>query len=261
MAGQTGSLSKAEEKLVDGCLAGLRGGAYPVEVTEGTIDRDCVYRVQFAVTERQVAAGRTLAGWKTGTPPPPILEQLGGKGLVCGPLYADGLRDSGASIPASTPGLLLEVEVGALMGTDLEGPNLTEADARDAVTSVAPCFELLGGNVPKINIEKFLGMIAIGVGNFGVVAGAPVSARGSDLNFDALETEILVAGQPSEGHGNQGSPFQGIADLANFISDYDQRLLAGQRIITGARAILFEVPPGEYEGRISDLGSVHLTVT
>ena len=258
------TLKDHEKSLVEGCLKGLQGESYPKEITEGSLDIESAYRVQLGLLERQVADGRVQGGWKCGNPPPALLEALGEGSLPCGPLFRDGFLESGAQLPANTPRLLLEVEVEVILGSALEGPNATSEQARAAASSVAPCFELIGGNIPEVNMDKFRGFLAAGMGNLGVVSGPAVSPLPSDLDFAALTSELWIDGKRGVAASNDagaGSPFERVADLANFLSKFGIRLEAGQRIITGARVVQIQCDAGTYEGRVSGLGSVQLTLT
>ena len=251
-------LSPSERSLVEAGLKGLQGGPFPPEIVNGTLDVDSAYRIQFGILERQLESGRTLVGWKAGNPPPAMQAIVGDVPLI-GPLFADGLSDSGSEVSADTPGLVVEVEAGLLLATDLSGPGVTVDDARAAVASVAPCFEIIGGNLPKISVEALRGFIAVGMGNFGVVAG-PGSAP-SELATEELVSELWIDGAKADALSNDAaSPFQVLADLANHLANYGHRVQARERVITGARVVCVECRPGRYEGRISQLGSVNLTV-
>lgn len=256
-------LSPEEQSLVEATWKGLQGGDFPQEVVEGSLELETAYRVQLGILERQLAAGRRLAGWKAGNPPPPVRAALGDQVMLSGPLLADGLRESGSEVPADTPGLLLEVEVGLSLGSDLEGPDATAAQARAAVASIDPCFELVGGRLPKLSLERIKGFVAVGMGNFGVVQGSGLSPVPEAFDPGGLSTELWIDGSRTEApamDGSAGSPLQVLADLANHLARFGQRIEAGQRVITGARVVRMDCAPGQYEGRIAGLGNVNVTL-
>lgn len=255
------NLNPTEQNLVEVAWKGLQGGSFEPELTQGALDYETAVRVQFGVLERQLAAGREIGGWKFGFAPPPLRQTLGENARVGGPLFAEGLHSSGFQLAADTPGLLLEVEVGLLVGRDLSGPGATPEQAREAVESFATCFELVGGSLPPVNLDRLTDLIAVGMGNFGVVAGPPVPP--AEVSLDALSSELLIDGEATSDPKQEatvGAPFVLLADLANYLAPFGHVVRAGQRLITGARMVQLDCPAAHYEARIAGLGSAELTL-
>ena len=251
-------LTPAEQSLVEAGLKGLQGASYPPEIANGTLSPESAYRIQLGIVERQIASGRELAGWKVAMLPPPM-QAIMGAPVLTGPLFVDGLRESGSELSADTPGLVLEVEVVLRLAAELSGPEVTAAEARAAVATAAPCFEIIGGNFPRISPETLTGFVAVGVGNLGVVSGTACAP--DELRVDELTSELWRDGAKLNLPSKDGnSPFQALADLANHLASFGQRLKADQYVISGARVIDNECSAGTYEGRISQLGSVNLTL-
>lgn len=256
-------LSPHEKSLVEAAWKALQGGDFPAEIESGSLELEAAYRIGMSILERQLESGRVLGGWKTGALPPPLIELLGADAVLAGPLFSDGLRETGCDIPASLPGLVLEVEVGLTLDLPLSGPNVTSSQARAAVASLDPCFEVIGGHLPKVDLKKIKGLLALGMGNWGVVSAVGLSPVPKAFDPKTLGAELLIDGKaiaaaPASADGPD--PFEILAGLANHLARFGLGLEAGQRVITGARVVQMECPAGRYEGRVSGLGRVSMTL-
>ena len=121
----------------------LRRSYFPAE-WKGRLTIEQAYRVQLGLLDRWVARGERLAGWKVGLTAPVIQKQFGMHEPVMGFLLESGHRDGGARFRHDDliqPGF--ENELCLTVGSRLEGPNVTRAQARAAITAVQPAFELI----------------------------------------------------------------------------------------------------------------------
>jgi 2-keto-4-pentenoate hydratase len=232
-------LSPHEKSLVEAAWKALQGGDFPAEIESGSLELEAAYRIGMSILERQPDA------------------------VLAGPLFSDGLRETGCDIPASLPGLVLEVEVGLTLDLPLSGPNVTSSQARAAVASLDPCFEVIGGHLPKVDLKKIKGLLALGMGNWGVVSAVGLSPVPKAFDPKTLGAELLIDGKaiaaaPASADGPD--PFEILAGLANHLARFGLGLEAGQRVITGARVVQMECPAGRYEGRVSGLGRVSMTL-
>ena len=90
--------SAAEKKLAEQALKGLTGAGFPAELTDGSIDMPSAFRIQSALLDLQLDAGRTLGGWKSGIAPPPAADQMGDNPTMMGPLFSTAFYESGCSL-------------------------------------------------------------------------------------------------------------------------------------------------------------------
>ena len=121
----------------------LRRSYFPQE-WRGRLTIEQAYRVQLAAPDRWLARGERLAGWKVGLTAPVIQKQFGMPEPVMGFLLESGHRDSGVAVPARRPHpARLRERAVPDRGTRLEGPNVTRAQARAAITAVQPAFEII----------------------------------------------------------------------------------------------------------------------
>ncbi len=121
-----------------------RRGVYCPPELKGTLSMDQAYRVQLSFLERRVKAGERQAGWKVGLTAESIRKQVGYHEPIFGVLLAGGHKPSGSSFKVSeliSP--CFESELCLTVGQTLQGPDVTVAQARTAISAAAPAFELV----------------------------------------------------------------------------------------------------------------------
>ena len=251
-------LNAAEKSLAEGLWKGLQTGDLPQELVG--ISVETAYRLQLDLLQRHLAAGRELGGWKSGNPPPSLRESLGGNPAA--PLFADAFLESGCALSRGIPNLLLEVELGVVMGRDLEGPDATPDDARAAVGRLRPSFEIVGGAIPLPDKpEKFRGFLASGMGHYAVVSGSELGVP-PDFSDRELDVELSLDGERiMERSHKAGSHFEVVAGLANHLARHGRRLEAGQGVITGAQIAHVPERAGVYAAQIAGVGAVSFELT
>ena len=211
-----------------------RGVYYPAEWA-GKLDADQGYAVQLGLLRRYLAAGERQAGWKVGLTARAIQEQVGVHEPVLGFLLASGAAPSGTAFrfgelidPAVENELCLTVD------RTLEGPGVTVAMVREAVTAVAPALEIVerrgdaAADVP-LSLADNCQQRAFVVG-----AASPLAA-GADLA--ATTVEVYVNGEFREraaGSEVMGTPLASVAWLANRLAGFGYRVEAGMRVMSGS---------------------------
>lgn len=247
-----------EQELTEFLWQALETGDLPADLAQ--LEVETIYRLQFAIMERHLAAGRELGGWKSGAAPPPLREVFGGNPSA--PLFADAFLDSGCKLSKGIPNLLLEVELGIVMGTALAGPGATPETARAAIAGVRPSFEIVGGAVPLPDgPDKFPGFLASGLGHYRVVSGTVLELP-AGLADREVEVELCIDGRRvcDQIHPG-GTHFEVLAGLANHLARFGRRLESGQGVITGAQIVHIPERTGRYEARMAGLGEVSFQLT
>ena len=123
----------------------MRRSYFPAE-WKGRLTVEQAYRVQLRLLDRWVAKGERLAGWKVGLTAPVIQRQFGMHEPVMGFLFESGHRESETAFRHGElidPGF--ENELCLTVGVPLQGPGVTPAQARAAITDVQPAFEIIEG--------------------------------------------------------------------------------------------------------------------
>src|SRR5437762_965568 len=132
-------LDEAAERL----WAERQQGDFCPDWLPGTLSLDEALAIQLRLLERELAAGRELAGWKVGLTSPRARTALGADVRPFGYILADRVFESGAPVEAAAihrPSI--EAELCFTVGRQIEGREITAADTRAAVSHVSAGFEI-----------------------------------------------------------------------------------------------------------------------
>lgn len=184
-----------------------------------------------AIYER---AGDKRVGWKVGLTAKAIQAQHGLHEPILGFLLKSGRRPSGSVLQYGSltrPGF--ENELCLTLGESLQGPGVSPEQAREAISSVAPAFEIIerrGG----ANADLAL-VLADNAQQRFFVTGAPVSP--AEVDLAAVSVEVSVNGVMQEralGQEVLGTPAASIAWLANKLAQFGKHLEEGDQIVSGS---------------------------
>jgi len=235
-----------------------RGDFFP-EAWIGKLDLEQAYRVQLGLLDMKLAHGEQQAGWKVGLTADAMREMFGGEEPVFGNLLESGAIASGHHFELS--GLrnpMVENELLITMGQDLSGPGARPEDARQAITTVAPAFEIVEMRGADMRVDLPLA-ITDNVAQRAFVHGESIALE-PDLDFGAIQAEMLVNREVREsvlGGDVMDNQLQTVAWLANALHRYGRHLEAGQRIMSGSFTKPVPVDAGNsIETRFSSVGAV-----
>jgi 2-keto-4-pentenoate hydratase len=238
-----------------------RGDVFP-EAWRGKLDLAEAYRVQLGILDRRLAQGERQAGWKVGLTADAMREMFGGKEPVFGYLLESGSVASGHTFRlAELRSPMVENELLVTMGQDLAGPNARPEDARRAIATVAPAFEIVEMRGADMRADLPLA-ITDNVAQRAFVHAAPVPLPPA-LDFGEVRAVVSVNGEVKAtplGREAIDNQLRTIAWLANALHRFGQRLQAGQRVMTGSFTKPMPVDAGDtYETQFSGIGSVRVT--
>ncbi|MEV7414796.1 fumarylacetoacetate hydrolase family protein [Streptomyces sp. NPDC089919] len=222
-------------------------------------DLDAAYAVQARLTDRRLAEGRRLTGWKIGLTSAVVQAQLGVDTPDFGALLDDTAVPDGADLPWGT--VLqpkAEAEVALVLERDLDHERHTVADVIRATAFVLPAIEIVGSRIRDWDITA-VDTIADNASSGAYVLGnRPVLLRDLDLRTAGMVLERR--GEPvSTGVGAAclGHPLHAALWLADTLVRLGRPLRAGDTVLTGALGPMAAVAPGDVlEARIDGLGSV-----
>ena len=126
------------------------GTFFPPE-WEDKLSIEEAYAVQLALVDHLGMHGMRRIGWKVGLTAKPIQDQFSVHEPGFGFLMDDAPHQTGVVIPHDSligPGF--ENEICVAMGAPLRGPGVTAADARAAIATIAPSFELVETRHPRL---------------------------------------------------------------------------------------------------------------
>jgi 2-keto-4-pentenoate hydratase len=222
-------------------------------------DVSAAYAVQNLTTERRLAAGRRITGWKIGLTSATVQRQLGVGSPDFGALFDDTAIPDGAEIPV---GAVLqpraEVEVALVLGADLPHERNTVADLLRATAFALPAIEVVGSRIRDWDISLVDTVADNASSGVYVLGTRPVGLDALDLRTAGAVLERR--GEPvSVGAGAAclGNPLNAALWLADTLAGLGRPLRAGDTVLTGALGPVVEVAPGDVvEARIEGLGSV-----
>lgn len=225
-----------DEQIVQALWTCHQQGDFFPDAWKGKLDLEQAYRVQMGLLDMKLAHGEQQAGWKVGLTADAMREMFGGKEPVFGHLLESGSIPSGHTFAVS--GLrdaMVENEILITMGQDVSGPDATLADARQAMASIAPAFEIVEMRGADMRVDLPLA-ITDNVAQHAFVHGEPIELL-PDFDFGAIRAEVRVNGEVLEtalGGDVMDNQVQTVAWLANTLHRYGRRLQAGQRIMSGS---------------------------
>jgi 2-keto-4-pentenoate hydratase len=219
------------------------------------------YRIQQANVERRLARGERVVGHKIGLTARAMQEMFGVSEPDYGHLLDTMLHDE--RVPLDLGTLIdpqIEVEPAFVLGSKLQGPNVGVADVLSATEYVCVCFEVIDSRIVDWRV-RLQDTVADNGSSARVVLGA-LKADPATLELDNLETELELDGIVVE-TGNTsailGHPANGIAWLANRISEFGLTLDAGHVVLPGTCTRCVRIGGHRrVAGRIVGLGEVTL---
>ncbi len=231
----------------------------PLTTTYPGLTIDDAYAIQQHQTERRLAAGAVLCGFKIGLTSAAMQKQLNVDQPDYGHLFTDMIHPADASIVTSVflqP--RAEPEIALVLGAPLTGPGLSVADVLRATDYVMPAIEIIDSRITDWRIG-LADTIADNASSGGLVLGTQ-STPAAGLDLSMLGCVLRRNGRISytgAGAAVMGSPLYAATWLANTLTARGARLAAGHIILTGSMTAALPVAAGDtVTADIDRLGSV-----
>ncbi len=210
------------------------------------------YEIQGLLIAQHLKAGETVAGFKAGLTSKPAQRKFKASGPVSGVLLKSMQITGGVVDSKPYHKMMLEVEIGYILGRDLNQP-VTPEQARAAVANICPAVE-----VPDLNFATFKGLtvadiVADNVGARGFILGKPVSPRGIDVNTvtGRLFRDGKPLGPPVPGKAALGDQWKALAWTLNNVLKTGGEVKKGMVVITGCLGRMNPGRPGSYRALYS----------
>ncbi|MEM9023507.1 MAG: fumarylacetoacetate hydrolase family protein [Bacteroidota bacterium] len=234
----------------------------PVRELIGAEDLAVAYAVQSVNTALRTAGGARVVGKKIGLTSPAVQQQLGVDQPDYGVLFADmQVQDGGTFRHALSMQPKAEAEIAFVLGKDLSGDNLTEADVVAAIDYAVATIEIAGSRVANWDI-RITDTIADNASASHFVLG---TQRVALADLDVVGCRMVMernGAVVSEGSGAacMGSPLTATLWLAQTMADLGQPLKAGEVVLSGALGPMVAPEPGDaFTANIEGLGTVSVT--
>jgi len=253
------------DQAVEDFWQARQGGPFPVQWKE-ELDLATAHQICLKLIEKHTTNGDPQAGWKVGLTAKAIREQVGATSPAFAVLFSKGRWQSGVSFPCAEltrPGW--ENELCLTMGKTLTGPNVTEEDARAAVATIAPAFEIIEHRPPPGNGSPALSAADNGQQRAFVV-GDETAYDPAIHDLSKTSCELYVDGEFREkAYGSEvmeSSPIASIVWLVEKLSEFNLALEAGMAVMTGSFTKQYRFDsPIEIEARFKPFGTVTATFT
>lgn len=212
---------------------------------------DDAYAIQSAQIERKLAQGRKIIGWKIGLTSKAMQDALGIETPDSGVLYDDMLFRTGDTVPAGRfiqP--RIEAEIAFVMKAPLSG-EVTREEVLAATDYVCPSIEILDTRIlrsdPASGKTRIItDTVSDNAANAGIVLGAERHDPSAvDLRWaGAIVKKAGVVVATGLGAAVLDDPVTGLVWLARRMGQYNQRIEAGQVVLSGSFIGPVECPPG-----------------
>lgn len=211
------------------------------------------YAVQRAWVALKIEDGRRVVGHKIGLTSRAMQMAVQINEPDYGALLDDMFFEPNGDIPLSRfveP--RVEVELGFLLGRDLQGPHVTVFDVLRATEYVTPAAEIIDARIARVSREtgkprRVMDTISDNAANSGVIMGGrAVAPDAIDLRWAAaLCVRNGVIEETGVAAGVLGHPAQGIAWLANRLAAHGEGLRAGEFVLAGSFTRPVDIASGD----------------
>ncbi len=227
------TFSKAAATLFHRRIHGLSGPRLEPENRPNSQEE--ALGIQAEITRLKLQEGDSVAGWKCVLPANGIIS--------CAPIYQSGLWQHGPCTVSALDGhAAIEPEFGFAFAKALlpeDGPY--EADEiKSALSGIHLCFELIKSRFDDPEACTYNELLADGLFNQGVLVGPRIEAWPPELCKLTLSYETSV--DVIEGAHPNLNAFAPVVWLVNYLGSRGVPIDAGQIVITGSYAGVFEVP-------------------
>lgn len=225
-----------------------RATVEPLTEREPELTLDDAYGISLRLLDRRLAAGERVIGKKIGVTSKAVQQMLDVHQPDFGFLTDRMLRTAGEELAISEELIQpkAEGEIAFILGRDLAGPGVTNAEVLRATEGVMACFEIVDSRIRdwRIRIQDTVADNA-SCGLF-VLGDALVDPRRVDLATCGMvlekNGEVVATGA---GAAALGSPVSCVAWLANTLGRFGVRLEAGEVILSGSLVPLQPIAPGD----------------
>ena len=223
------------------------------------MDFEDAYDIQYAIRQRKLDRGHTLAGLKVGLTSRAKMKQMGVETPIYGFLADYFDQPDGADI--KTDELIhpkVEAELAFVTKAPLKGPGCHVGNVLAATDFVIPAVEIIDSRYENFRFD-LVSVIADNASSSRFVLGGRM-ARPSDIDARNLGVVLERNGEIVElgaGAAVLGHPAASVALLANMLGERDEEIPAGTLILTGGITAAVTVDKGDSVNvRFQDLGSV-----
>ncbi|WP_225993987.1 2-keto-4-pentenoate hydratase [Actinomadura rudentiformis] len=222
------------------------------------------YAIQRELISLLLADGEEIIGYKCGVTSVPMQRMLGVDSPDYGPVLASTVYPDAGTVPLDrfiAP--KIEAEIVFVLGGRLEGPDVTYAQARAAISGVLAGLEIVDSRIEDWRIK--LADTVADLASNGAMAVSPTAVPFADLPDPRLVGMVLTRNgelvDTGAGAAALGDPVAVVAWLANVLGRNGIALEPGHLVMTGALHAAVPMNAGDvFVAEFDRLGSVSLHV-
>lgn len=209
-----------------------------------------------------------ISGFKAGLTSKAGQKKFNVSGPISGVLFASGKVDNGGEVSlADYRKLMLETEIGFILGQDIDTPIADVKRLKAKVSAVLPVIEM--PNLALADLKNITGQDIVAsnaIANrylLGEAIKMPVSFSLNQINTSLIHSEKSTRMTVNNGAGSDalGDQWQALLWLVNERLSSGHHLRRGQFLITGALGKMIPAKMGKYDADFGPLGRITFTVT
>ena len=221
------------------------------------MDVKMAYDVQKAYVKKRLTSEK-IAGFKAGLTSEGGQKKFGVDAPLAGVLFESGKLAGEVTVDkALFNQLMLEVEIGFVLGKAITQPLKDVAELQESVQAVMPVIELPDLGFADMKQLKGIDIIAANVSAKQFIVGQEKPAEGTDLN--AVTISLSLDGQEvNSGKGTDalGDQWNAALWLINTMIEQGWTMEPGHVVITGALGNMIPGKPGKYLADYGDFGKI-----
>jgi 2-keto-4-pentenoate hydratase len=231
----------------------------PLTASNPDLTIEDAYAIQTAGIARRLSEGRVVRGRKAGLTSVAMQQLLGVDEPDFGVLLDDMFVEDGQEVTLDR--LLqprVEAEIGFVLERDLAGPGVLAYDVLRATAGVVACIEVIDSRIADWRIGLVDTVADNASSGLVVPAGRLVPVGDLDLRLVGMafyrNGELVETGA---GAAVLGNPAAAVAWMANKLSEFGDRLRAGELVLAGALHKAVAISPGDvFRAEFDRLGAV-----
>jgi len=229
--------------------------------SEPNLDPKTAYEVQKVYVQWKLAKD-TVAGFKGGLTTETAQKMFGVNFPLAGILNNSGKLEGSPVVDRTAfRGLLIETEIGFVIGQSIHQPLRDVQELQQKVSGVMPAIELPEAGFGDMKLVKGVDLIAANVGSAKFIVGTQRSHQGVDLN--QVNVTLFYNGQALyQGKGVEalGDQWKAALWIVNSVLEQGYKVEPGQVVITGALGKMVPGKPGQYVADYGDFGKISFEV-
>jgi len=243
-------------------LQSRAAGDHCPEWLVGSLDLPQALQMQLAVLADKIDQGATKGGWKVGLTSETSRAKLGSNERPFGYVLGERVFESETTIDSATVRKLsIETEMCFTVGTTIDAATIEPGDVLDYMSHVSAGFELNEVRAGSARPD-FFAMVTDCLTNWGIVCGpgvvpaSPAALSSTSITMSRNGEEVFngISRDYVDDHTIS------LSRLVEQLGRHDERLVAGQKVITGAFARFPTEPGDRWQATYENIGSVEINI-